>query len=177
MHWTRSREWIGGQGCPEQASHRGEGGLAAYSCNRGQRCHKYDEGSTRLISPHFAFHFQLDTRSDRAAATTSGFSIVASLCLRCGRRLDAVQWIHGAQFRRQASQTLRNSHASESRNNLLLLIACLVSLVVYGWVPPRAMCTTNLLLATYRTHLRPHYGTRWALLAPAAPMPATALRY
>ena len=30
------------------------GGPWAHSCNRGQRCHEYDEGSTRLISPHFA---------------------------------------------------------------------------------------------------------------------------
>ena len=30
------------------------GGPWSYSCNQGQRCHEYDEGSTRLISPHFA---------------------------------------------------------------------------------------------------------------------------
>ena len=39
------------------------GGLAAYSCNRGQRCHKYDEGSTRLISPHFAIPISGWTRA------------------------------------------------------------------------------------------------------------------
>ena len=39
------------------------GGLAAYSCNRGQRCHKYDEGSTRLISPHFAIPISSWTRA------------------------------------------------------------------------------------------------------------------
>ena len=38
-------------------------GARAYSCNRGQRCHKYDEGSTRLISPHFAIPISGWTRA------------------------------------------------------------------------------------------------------------------
>ena len=50
-------------GLPSAGAPSRGGGARAYSCNRGQRCHKYDEGSTRLISPHFAIPISGWTRA------------------------------------------------------------------------------------------------------------------